>query len=700
MDGAVGAAGPPDTVSQLFDDAKTHLDLVRPPSAVVELAHWFLGLATEQADPGAVHDALAMVLAAGLQLTLRLRAAAAKVPTDLWEELRIKTAAITDELETECRARDASRAAEDEQLSPRAAGGSLGRPDGMGAHPRMADGLDHPARLDAAYDFAPDPSDSTLTVNESLLALAPEFVERSYLLDLLDDFHRDMAARHPPAALTEEELLAVYAYTYEIKEKGSARRRFRGLEADALYAEVRAILYQERWAMSGNGYDTLQGAGVTAVQILGEGALDPPALRTLSLADRLAVKKLRAFLGRPENDDSHPFQIYRAMNAGMRAAVVHPDGFAPFRTLIHRLQAALAKLPLVHGRTLYRGVGIPISPALYQPGSNVLWQSFSSTSRSIGVSTAFCRSAPEAPAALFVIRTVAAYDVMALSRIPPEAELLLPPNTGLRVEGLASQSMRDALGLPDRVQVIELRQLPPWQVDAECRLEQGAALIGTGSRDDGLAKWRGVMERYPGTAPSLFAEASVRMWTTPPDLIGARAVICEALAIDPLSPGCHNRYAQVLHGLRDDDGARLMYRRALAISPGHYGTLGNYFVFLYTISSYGACRALAPDFCRSRLWAARLDVRRGDPRSAEANAHLALCSQPLNAEALSEYQRLLLLNGKADRCAHLEAVGLRAFLEEDAAASTDRIVRFWHDVWARAQSEVSDGPDPPPQTGT
>lgn len=26
---------------------------------------------------------------------------------------------------------------------------------------------------------------------ESLLALAPEFVERSYLLDLLDDFHRD-----------------------------------------------------------------------------------------------------------------------------------------------------------------------------------------------------------------------------------------------------------------------------------------------------------------------------------------------------------------------------------------------------------------------------------------------------------------------------------------------------------------------------
>lgn len=25
------------------------------------------------------------------------------------------------------------------------------------------------------------------------------------------------------------------------------------------------------------GYDTLQGAGVTAVQILGEGALDPPA---------------------------------------------------------------------------------------------------------------------------------------------------------------------------------------------------------------------------------------------------------------------------------------------------------------------------------------------------------------------------------------------------------------------------------------
>jgi len=35
-----------------------------------------------------------------------------------------------------------------------------------------------------------------------------------------------------------------------------------------------------------------------------------PALRTLSLADRLAVKKLRAFLGRPENDDCQKDEGY------------------------------------------------------------------------------------------------------------------------------------------------------------------------------------------------------------------------------------------------------------------------------------------------------------------------------------------------------------------------------------------------------
>lgn len=73
---------------------------------------------------------------------------------------------------------------------------------------------------------------------------------------------------------------------------------------------------------------------------------------------------------------------------------VAPARLAPFHSYLFHLRTALKQLRRVEGATVYRGVGLAVSPALYQPGSCVLWQAFSSTSQSIAVSTDFCRSAP------------------------------------------------------------------------------------------------------------------------------------------------------------------------------------------------------------------------------------------------------------------------------------------------------------------
>lgn len=68
--------------------------------------------------------------------------------------------------------------------------------------------------------------------------------------------------------------------------------------------------------------------------------------------------------------------------------------------------------------------------------------------------------------------------------------------------GSASESVRQALGLGPLVQVIEMRQLPDWQVDAECRLERGAALVGGGHLEEGLSMWQSVTDTFPGTSPA------------------------------------------------------------------------------------------------------------------------------------------------------------------------------------------------------
>eukprot|EP00667_Euglena_gracilis_P003371 EG_transcript_3383 len=698
-----------------MEDLLAHLAQAQPPNPLPAVVELLLSHVAQQAYSRADYHLLPALLHAVQRVVQTMREQFSALPLEVWRELHAAAGAVHRELELQCEISQQS------QTSPRNPTGRAGRRGGGPARPRrpstseaapaapvtagpgkgnrMADGIEHPARLDAAVDFLPPEFAPTCGVEEALLSLSPALVERRHVLELLNDFRLDFERRSIPSHLSRDDALAVYAYTYELKDKGSARLHFQALRHDALYARVRAILAQERCPLSAAALDALRAAGVTARELL-HGDPGVPELRALAPADSHALQALRDHLSRPENDDSLPFQLYRELNTAMRCTVQAPARLAPFHSYLFHLRTALKQLRRVEGATVYRGVGLAVSPALYQPGSCVLWQAFSSTSQSIAVSTDFCRSAPDGPAVLFIIRSTVAYDVMALSRLPKEAELVLPPNTGLRVEGMASESVRQALGLGPLVQVIEMRQLPDWQVDAECRLERGAALVGGGHLEEGLSMWQSVTDTFPGTSPALFAEASVLMWTKPPNLSASKRLICEALDADPLNPAYYNRYAQVLAGLGDAESAALMYRRALGISPAHYGALGNYFISLHAAGAMEACRRLAPDFCRSRLWAAQLALRRGEVQPCLFNTYLALNSQPLEGAVQQEYLQALEAVGQGARVAQLRAKGVVEALHAEAPAHADRMVRFWHEVWFGKEEAAGDVHLPPLRTKT
>eukprot|EP00668_Euglena_longa_P015520 GGOE01019609.1.p1 GENE.GGOE01019609.1~~GGOE01019609.1.p1 ORF type:complete len:707 (-),score=209.85 GGOE01019609.1:411-2531(-) len=672
---------------QLLEKLTAHLNQKKPTDPLPSMVEFLFFHSAQQLYNTSEFNLLPALMQAVRRAVQAMREQFNALPLEVWRELQTAASAVQRELEHQCDLCHQS------QISPRNPRGRMGRRSGGCMRPqrstdvpavpkgsRMADGIEHPARLDAAVDFLHPEFTPMLNVEDALLGLSPALVERRHLLELLHDFQLDFELRSVPSHLSKDGALAIYAYTYEIKDKGSARLHFQSLRQDALYARVHSILDQERCQLSPSAYDILQATGVTAMELLHDDS-GVPELQTMSPADAHALQVLRDHLSRPENDDSLPFQIYRELNAAMRGIVKDPERLAPFRDYLFHLRSALKQLKRVEGATVYRGMGLEVSPALYQPGSCVLWQAFSSTSRSISVSTDFCRTTPNAPAALFIIRSTEVYDVMALSRLPKEAELVLPPNAGLRVEGMASESVRQALGLGPRVQVLEMRQLPDWQVDAECRLERGAALVGGGNLEEGLSMWQSVADAFPGTPPALFAEASVLMWTKPPDLNTSKKLICEALSADPLNPAYYNRYAQVLAALGDAESASLMYRRALSISPAHYGTIGNYFIFLHSGGALDACRRLAPDFCRSRLWAAQLALRRGEIQPFLYNTYLALCSQPLEGAVQQQFLQALEEAGQGAKAAQLRAKGAVEALHTEAPTHTDRMVRFWYAVW-------------------
>ena len=101
---------------------------------------------------------------------------------------------------------------------------------------RMGDGIVAPFRLKDVFDIVPQGYEPPSSITETLRALPadrypPEFIER-----LLADFETDIieTKRWPLAdvpALTKDDALAIYSYSYEIKLRDAALQELEGLEA-------------------------------------------------------------------------------------------------------------------------------------------------------------------------------------------------------------------------------------------------------------------------------------------------------------------------------------------------------------------------------------------------------------------------------------------------------------------------------------
>eukprot|EP01006_Ploeotia_vitrea_P063040 TRINITY_DN84843_c0_g1_i1.p2 TRINITY_DN84843_c0_g1~~TRINITY_DN84843_c0_g1_i1.p2 ORF type:complete len:117 (-),score=10.33 TRINITY_DN84843_c0_g1_i1:58-408(-) len=94
-----------------------------------------------------------------------------------------------------------------------------------------------------------------------------------------------------------------------------------------------------------------------------------------------------------------------------------------WRTVVYHLHHALAALPVAKGRLL-RGISLPtIDFNLYKPGTEITWSAFSSTSFNYKVAVYFAQA--------HCGRLLSPF-----SQFPMEEEIVLPPNTRLKVESL------------------------------------------------------------------------------------------------------------------------------------------------------------------------------------------------------------------------------------------------------------------------
>jgi hypothetical protein len=137
-------------------------------------------------------------------------------------------------------------------------------------------------------------------------------------------------------------------------------------------------------------------------------------------------------------------QLYKELNKAMRQGneeQLRAPEFQPFLDYIYFLSKAIAAAdPLPSDvEFLYRGITKKLNKQLYQPGSTITWQAFSSTSQQLDVALTFAcgdRTGPGAPlvGTLFVIvECKSARCIHTWSQYPEEAEWLYDMNTHFKV---------------------------------------------------------------------------------------------------------------------------------------------------------------------------------------------------------------------------------------------------------------------------
>jgi len=108
--------------------------------------------------------------------------------------------------------------------------------------------------------------------------------------------------------------------------------------------------------------------------------------------------------------------------------------------------------------TVYRGVKGQLTKisTQYVIGNDITWITVTSTSKNSRVKDLF---SGDNNATWMMIQVTDGRDISSLSLFPSEEEVLLPPNTRVRVKEIVGVDVKKFLGLPENVDAIILEQL-------------------------------------------------------------------------------------------------------------------------------------------------------------------------------------------------------------------------------------------------
>jgi TPR repeat protein len=125
--------------------------------------------------------------------------------------------------------------------------------------------------------------------------------------------------------------------------------------------------------------------------------------------------------------------VFEALNEALRSKV--RAKCAPFRWYIWMLMHAMREAPAFDVATVYRGVREDLR-ATYKKGRTVTWHGFSSCTTSLGVlqSEQFCGASEERTIFIIALTQGRARWIADVSMVETEDEVLLPPNTRVRVD--------------------------------------------------------------------------------------------------------------------------------------------------------------------------------------------------------------------------------------------------------------------------
>ncbi len=203
---------------------------------------------------------------------------------------------------------------------------------------------------------------------------------------------------------------------------------------------------------------------------------------------------------RPKRDN----QLYFLFNKACRER--DPVALQRFQNFSFHFTSALNKLPnfpLTDGQNLYRGFGQRLEEMndMYRTGSVVWWHYTSSST--LHRETAYKSFAMKSGTLMEIAAANNAKDIRALSMIPSEGELLIPPNTEFKVQLALSSDQAQILNknyatIPDNVDLVILETALPKLVPdtSESRLNLPGA-ISTHEQDNTQTLGQNVRNRIP-----------------------------------------------------------------------------------------------------------------------------------------------------------------------------------------------------------